>query len=171
MADFDAKIMISRIERVLAEKGMSKEEFYAKSGISSASFSQWNTGVHKPTLKKVFSAAEALCVDPDYLLGRIDTAKPELKEKSKKIVIRIPKLTEYEKKEYREWDEEETYKAAKQLVDSYEKEKSPTGKIGEADLDDPYLIQLFEIAKQADEAGKKFLIATAKNYIESRKEK
>ena len=52
-----------------------------------------------------------------------------------------------------------------------QKEKSPTGKIGEADLDDPYLIQLFEIAKQADEAGKKFLIATAKNYIESRKEK
>ena len=125
MADFDAKVMINRIERVLVEKGLSKEEFYAKSGISSASFSQWNTGVHKPTLKKVFSAAEALCVEPDYLLGRIDDPNPKIKSESKRIVIRKPKLTEEEKREYEEWEEEETYFAAKRLVESYENKKSP----------------------------------------------
>lgn len=125
MAEFDAKEMITRIERVIAEKGMSKEEFYAESGISSASFSQWNTGVHKPTLKKVFSAAKALCIDPDYLLGRIDTPILEAKIENNKIVILKPKRTEEEKREFDEWDEEETYKAAKQLVDSYENKKSP----------------------------------------------
>lgn len=51
-----------------------------------------------------------------------------------------------------------------------EQKENPTVS-GEVDLDDPYLMQLIEIAKQADEAGKKFLIATAKSYIESREEK
>ena len=71
--EIDVKELIERIELRVAKMGMSKEMFYKNSGISSASFSQWNTGVHKPTLKKVTAAAKTLGVSVEYLLGNADT--------------------------------------------------------------------------------------------------
>lgn len=76
MADFDVKDMIKRVESALAERGMSKEEFYAKSKVSSASFSQWNTGIHKPTLKKIFAMAQCLGVSVEFLTGEEKKEKP-----------------------------------------------------------------------------------------------
>ncbi len=64
----DTISVIKRIELRLAELGMSKAEFYRASGISSASYSQWNTGRYNPSEKKICSAAEALGVSADYLL-------------------------------------------------------------------------------------------------------
>lgn len=61
--------IIKRIEMRLSEIGMSKAEFYHKSGISSASFSQWRSDIYKPSTKKIKSAAEVLGVSVDYLLG------------------------------------------------------------------------------------------------------
>ncbi len=60
--------MLRRIEMRVAELGMTKEEFYEKSGISSASYSQWNTGTHAPTKKKMAQAAAALNVSLEYIL-------------------------------------------------------------------------------------------------------
>ena len=71
--EIDVKTLIDRIELHIAKMGMSKEMFYKDSGISSASFSQWNTGIHKPTLKKVTAAAKTLGVSVEYLLGNADT--------------------------------------------------------------------------------------------------
>jgi transcriptional regulator with XRE-family HTH domain len=65
----DTLAIIKRIEIRLSEIGMSKADFYRQSGISSASFSQWNTGVHNPTEKKLQAAAECLGVSLEYLLG------------------------------------------------------------------------------------------------------
>lgn len=125
--EIDVKLLIKRIEESIARAGMSKTEFYKRSGISSASFSQWRNGIHKPELKKIFSAAETLDVEPDYLLGRIDEPKPASKVENGKPVIYTSKLTPEERKVYKEWDEEETYKAAKRIVERFdmEKEKSP----------------------------------------------
>lgn len=64
----DVPGMLSRIELRMAELNMSKQSFYDKSGISSASFSQWNTGAYKPSVKKIKSAAKALDTSVDYLL-------------------------------------------------------------------------------------------------------
>lgn len=64
----DVPGMLSRIELRMAELNMSKQSFYEKSGISSASFSQWNTGAYKPSVKKIKSAAKALDTSVDYLL-------------------------------------------------------------------------------------------------------
>lgn len=64
----DTKSVLTRIELLLLERGMTKDEFYKKSGISSASYSQWNTGVHKPTLKKLTQAAETLGVTVEHLV-------------------------------------------------------------------------------------------------------
>lgn len=68
MSDFDAKEVIQRIEKRLIELGMSKDEFYERSGISSASFSQWNTGKHSPTPKKLSAVAKTLQISAEYLL-------------------------------------------------------------------------------------------------------
>ena len=66
----DTLAIIKRIELRLAELGMSKAEFYSKSGISSASYSQWNTGKYKPSDAKLNSAALALDTTVDYLCGK-----------------------------------------------------------------------------------------------------
>ena len=68
----DTLAIIKRIEVRLSEIGMSKADFYSKSGVSSASFSQWKTGLYKPSEKKLMQAAECLGVSYEYLLG-IDT--------------------------------------------------------------------------------------------------
>nr|DAH24563.1 MAG TPA: helix-turn-helix XRE-family like protein [Caudoviricetes sp.] len=64
----DVPGMLSRIELRMAELNMSKQSFYEKSGISSASFSQWNTGAYKPSVKKIKSAAKVLDTSVEYLL-------------------------------------------------------------------------------------------------------
>ena len=64
----DVQNVLLRIEMRIAELNMPKQVFYDKSGISSASYSQWNTGAYKPSLKKIKAAAEALDVPVDYLL-------------------------------------------------------------------------------------------------------
>jgi len=63
----DTLAIIKRIELRIAELGISKADFYKKSGISSASYSQWNTGKYKPTDAKLQKAAEALGVSFEYL--------------------------------------------------------------------------------------------------------
>ena len=65
----DTNAVIKRIEMRIAQLQMSKEEFYQKAGISSASYSQWNTGKITPSKRKIAQAAEALGVTLEYLLG------------------------------------------------------------------------------------------------------
>lgn len=64
----DTKRVLRRIELRLTEIDMEKGEFYAKSGISSGSYSQWNTEAHQPSLKKLRAAASVLGVSVEYLL-------------------------------------------------------------------------------------------------------
>ena len=65
---FDVQSVIRRIEIRLAEIGMTKQEFYEKSGISSGSFSQWNTRRTKPRKSKLPAIAEYLGVSVADLL-------------------------------------------------------------------------------------------------------
>lgn len=74
---FDVQSVIRRIEIRLAEIGMTKQEFYEKSGISSGSFSQWNTGKHAPSIKKVQRAASVIGVTTEYLLYGTDLMPDE----------------------------------------------------------------------------------------------
>ena len=87
---FDVQSVIRRIEIRLAEIGMTKQEFYEKSGISSGSFSQWNTGKHAPSIKKVQRAAGVIGVTTEYLLYGVDPM-PDFVVKSP-IVARINAL-------------------------------------------------------------------------------
>lgn len=77
---FDISKILQRIEIKLAEIGMPKQEFYARSGISSASFSQWNTGAHKPTIKKLKDAADVLGTSVEYLLYGEESPAQDIKK-------------------------------------------------------------------------------------------
>ena len=63
----DTLAIIKRIEMRISELGMAKADFYKQSGISSASYSQWNTGLYRPSEKKLRSAAECLGVSYEYI--------------------------------------------------------------------------------------------------------
>ncbi len=65
----DTLAIIKRIEIRLSEIGMTKAEFYKKSGISSASLSQWRTGKYNPSEKNLVKAAEVLGVSYAYLVN------------------------------------------------------------------------------------------------------
>lgn len=89
----DVPGMLSRIELRMAELNMSKQSFYEKSGISSASFSQWNTGAYKPSVKKIKSAAKALDTSVEYLLtgaGPGDTKKERPAENGEALEKDLP---------------------------------------------------------------------------------
>lgn len=69
--------MVTRINALLAEKGISKTEFYERCHISSGAFSQWNTGKVAPSRKSVELMAEFLNTSTEYLLtGRGQKEKP-----------------------------------------------------------------------------------------------
>jgi transcriptional regulator with XRE-family HTH domain len=91
----EVKAILSRIEERLVVLGMSKEEFYAKSGVSSATYSYWNTNRYKPTPKKLRNAAEVLEVSYEYLVtGEGQKNKPALPQENELDDELVELLTE-----------------------------------------------------------------------------
>lgn len=64
----DNSEMIKRIEVRLKELGKTKGEFYKGAGISSASYSQWNTGDYSPSKRKLQAVSDYLGVSVEYLM-------------------------------------------------------------------------------------------------------
>lgn len=64
----DKSPIVIRINSLLAKKGITKAEFYEKCALTSASYSQWNTGKTKPRLQTIERIAEFLGVPSEYLL-------------------------------------------------------------------------------------------------------
>ena len=69
----DVSTILKRIELRRIELGMSKTEFYEKSGISSATYSQWNTNTFQPSKRKLMAAASALKMTYEELVGEETT--------------------------------------------------------------------------------------------------
>ena len=72
--------IVSRINGLLAEKGISKRDFYRDCGITSASYSLWNTGKTTPRMKNLEVIANYLETTTDYLLtglGEKEKAPPQ----------------------------------------------------------------------------------------------
>lgn len=64
----DKSPIVTRINSLLAQKGITKAEFYEKCELTSASYSQWNTGKTKPRLRTIERIAKFLDVSSEYLL-------------------------------------------------------------------------------------------------------
>lgn len=60
--------IVNRINGLLAEKGIPKQKFYKDCGITSASYSLWNTGKTMPRMKNIEVIANYLKTTTDYLL-------------------------------------------------------------------------------------------------------
>ena len=58
--------IVARINSLLAEKGISKQEFYDACHITSATYSLWNTGKTTPRMKNLETIAIYLHTTTDY---------------------------------------------------------------------------------------------------------
>lgn len=67
--DEQVKQILKRIEKELSLKGIKKYDFYQGARISSALFSNWNTGKAKPTMVTLAKVADYLGVTLDYLVS------------------------------------------------------------------------------------------------------
>lgn len=90
--------VVTRIDTLLAEKGLSKGEFYAACGITSSAYSQWRTGKTMPKISTLQTVAEYLEVNVEYLLtglGEKEKKKPaapegdRLSEDEAKIILML----------------------------------------------------------------------------------
>lgn len=78
--------IVSRINGLLAEKGISKRDFYQDCGITSASYSLWNTGKTTPRMKNLEVIADYLETTTDYLLtGLGEKEKAPTQEGERKV--------------------------------------------------------------------------------------
>lgn len=69
--------IVNRINSLLAERGIDKKKFYEDCGITSASYSLWNTGKTNPRMKNLEIIADYLHVPVSYLLeGKEQKEKP-----------------------------------------------------------------------------------------------
>lgn len=63
----DGKTIARIIDSELASRGISKQNFYEKSGVSSATLSQWRTGKYEPTADKIAKVEKCLGISfADY---------------------------------------------------------------------------------------------------------
>lgn len=81
----DVSTILKRIEFRRIELGMSKTEFYEKSGISSATYSQWNTNTFQPSRRKLMAAASALKMTYEELVGQETTIEQKEIPPTKKV--------------------------------------------------------------------------------------
>lgn len=80
----DRSPIVTRINALLAKKNISKAEFYEKCNLTSASYSNWNTGKTRPKMKNIEKIARFLGVTSEYLLygdGEEKESAPDPKTK------------------------------------------------------------------------------------------
>lgn len=82
----DVPTILKRIELRIIELGMTKTEFYEKSGISSATYSQWNTNTFQPSKRKLMAAASALKMTYEELVGEETTIEQKEIPPTEKVV-------------------------------------------------------------------------------------
>ena len=67
------------VDSELASRGMSKAEFYAQSGVSSATMSQWRTGKYEPTPERLAKIEKCLGISfADYEKSYMDDETVDL---------------------------------------------------------------------------------------------
>lgn len=79
--------IVARINAILAEKSIPKQNFYSSCGITSASYSMWNTGKTQPRMKNLETIAEFLGVSVAYLLEGVSEKKNDDQEQKEKPTL------------------------------------------------------------------------------------
>lgn len=121
--------IVSRINGLLAEKGISKRDFYQDCGITSASYSLWNTGKTTPRMKNLEVIADYLETTTDYLLtGLGEKEKAPTQESERAITFDdFTFAMQNESKDLTEMDKQILLSMAKQLNDARKKKNGESG--------------------------------------------
>ncbi len=121
--------IVSRINGLLAEKGISKRDFYQDCGITSASYSLWNTGKTTPRMKNLEVIADYLETTTDYLLtGLGEKEKAPTQEGERAITFDdFTFAMQNESKDLTEMDKQILLSMAKQLNDARKKKNGESG--------------------------------------------
>lgn len=91
----DNSNMIQRIEIRLKEMGKSKSEFYKETGISSATYSQWNTGQFGPSKRKLKAISAYTGIPISDLTGEEQKeSPPQSGELPRETLLEIVKNTD-----------------------------------------------------------------------------
>jgi len=56
----NGKEIVQIVEEILSKKRISKQQFYEEAGVSSATFSQWRTGLYSPSAAKMKQIEDVL---------------------------------------------------------------------------------------------------------------
>ena len=78
----DSSVVVKNIESKLKELRLSKSEFYSKSGITSATLSQWRSEIYAPSQEKLAAAANVLGVSAIWLLTEHNDPSAETEKDS-----------------------------------------------------------------------------------------
>ena len=125
----DNSPIVSRISGLLAEKGISNRDFYQDCGITSASYSLWNTGKTTPRMKNLEVIADYLETTTDYLLtGLGEKEKAPTQEGERAITFDdFTFAMQNESKYLTEMDKQILLSMAKQLNDARKKKNGESG--------------------------------------------
>ena len=77
---------------MLAKKNISKAEFYEKCNLTSASYSNWNTGKTRPKMKNIEKIARFLGVTSEYLLYGDGEEKESAPDPKTEGVKKVPAI-------------------------------------------------------------------------------
>lgn len=91
MSNKSAENCSSRIKKALSIRGMKQAELCEKTRIPKSAISEYISGAYEPKQDRVFLIANALCVDPAWLMGFDVPMEPD-----KSISPSVPVLTEGE---------------------------------------------------------------------------
>lgn len=67
--------MLDRVEKLRRKAGITKAALYAASNTSSSAFSQWRSGLTKPSSKSLSNLAEVLNTSVEFLMFGIENAE------------------------------------------------------------------------------------------------
>lgn len=90
---------VERIQQKLDEKGIKPAKMSKDLGFSNGLFSQWKSGLQKPSAEKIEKIAEYLNCSVDYLMGKEKSIYYELSEDKQRLLEMYDLLTEREQGE------------------------------------------------------------------------
>jgi len=97
----ETKEIVRQIELRLAELGIKKGEFYKLTGVSSSSFSQWNTGIAQPSrdalhrIDAVLGTSFELSQQSDNIFDKIQMLQ-ELRDSERALLAVTKNMTDDE---------------------------------------------------------------------------
>ena len=90
---------IERMKSAMKDNGMNARELSKRCGLSEASISRYLSGNMTPRVNAISKMAEALRVDPVWLMGYDESPAPEFSFETGKIAMLIECMTPEEKNE------------------------------------------------------------------------